>query len=143
MDDETFAETIARAISLKVLADAPDSRGPFVLEVRHKMTPGDMEHILRVWKGAFERAGRPSPPLLVLEQQTAEEPFESKVLEAVKDATENIEADHARFHFLARHAPRCPACGADQVMVRLRPAPAQWKCRMCKHRWEWEPANAK
>jgi hypothetical protein len=62
----TSAETIAQAISLKVLADAPDSRGPFVLEVRHDLGPDGFQHIQRTWKQAFDMAGRPAPALLVL-----------------------------------------------------------------------------
>jgi len=60
------AVEIAQAISLKVLADAPDSRGPFVLEISERLEEGDMNRILRTWNAAFENAGRTAPSLLVL-----------------------------------------------------------------------------
>lgn len=59
-------ESIARAITLKVLADAPDSRGPFVLEIRERLGEGDMQRIQRTWNVAFNQTGRDAPSLLIL-----------------------------------------------------------------------------
>lgn len=60
------AEEIAQAISLKVLADAPDSRGPFVLETSGRLEPDEARALSKRWAAAFERAGRPCPVLIIL-----------------------------------------------------------------------------
>lgn len=55
---------------------------------------------------------------------------------------EELDALHARGEHLMRHAPRCAACGDEQVQLLSRAAPAQWKCRKCRRCWNWEPAPA-
>lgn len=46
-----------------------------------------------------------------------------------------------REKFLADHQPYCPFCGAHQVrLVDIRP-PAQWRCRVCKGQFEYEPSS--
>lgn len=71
---EVTPESIAQAITLKVLADAPDSRGPFVLEVHETLTEDHVQHIQRAWNAAFRQAGRPTPPLLVMGNDTVLRP---------------------------------------------------------------------
>lgn len=45
-----------------------------------------------------------------------------------------------RVAMLCHHAPRCPACNDVQVqVVDYTHTPALWKCRMCKHRFSFEP----
>jgi hypothetical protein len=35
---------------------------------------------------------------------------------------------------------RCPKCSTRQVqLVDWRVQPAQWRCRTCKHRFDYEP----
>lgn len=48
-----------------------------------------------------------------------------------------------RLKRLKRAAPICGKCGAEQVqLVEWVGLPlAQWKCRVCKHRWEFEPLS--
>ena len=65
-DQQITPEVIAEAISLKVLADAPDSRGPFVLEVRHGLDGSELRRIQDIWNQVFEKAGRDAPVLLIL-----------------------------------------------------------------------------
>jgi hypothetical protein len=38
---------------------------------------------------------------------------------------------------------RCPKCGTDQVQLTayIDVRPAQWKCRECKTRFEFEPSE--
>lgn len=37
----------------------------------------------------------------------------------------------------------CPSCGTRQIQLigYMDIIPAQWKCRRCKHKFEWEPDN--
>jgi len=45
-----------------------------------------------------------------------------------------------RRNFLSKSVPRCPACNDGQVqLIDLFPTPAGWKCRICKHKFSWEP----
>lgn len=45
-----------------------------------------------------------------------------------------------RQDFLYVRAPRCPECNTDQVqLIAGMEKPAQWKCRRCKHKFEFEP----
>lgn len=45
----------------------------------------------------------------------------------------------ARLDHLIANAPRCAECGTRQVQIMNRNAPAQWKCRECRHSFEYEP----
>lgn len=48
----------------------------------------------------------------------------------------------ARQDLIYRNAPDCPACRADQVQaISYVVAPAIWRCRICKHRFEFEPQS--
>lgn len=58
--------------------------------------------------------------------------------------TEWAELEYRR-NALFTHAQslRCSACGTDQLQVVRWDTPAQWKCRLCKHRFTSEPASAR
>ena len=44
-----------------------------------------------------------------------------------------------RRDLLFSHSPKCPKCEAKQVQcTEYLNTPAQWKCRECKHRFEYE-----
>ena len=44
-----------------------------------------------------------------------------------------------RRDLLFSHSPKCPKCGTKQVQcTEYLNTPAQWKCRECKHRFEYE-----
>jgi ribosomal protein L37AE/L43A len=45
----------------------------------------------------------------------------------------------ARHDVLMRHGPHCPACGSAQVQIMDKGIPAQWRCRICRTRFESEP----
>lgn len=66
VEPQATVEMIAQAISLKVLADAPDSRGPFVLEGAGDLDHDRVGYIREAWERAFRMAGRPTPPLLII-----------------------------------------------------------------------------
>lgn len=58
---------------------------------------------------------------------------------------EDLDADHWREHFkrvdfLRQHLPRCPSCDHVQVQIMKRAIPAEWRCRMCKHSFVFEPS---
>lgn len=45
-----------------------------------------------------------------------------------------------RLAMLCHFAPKCVACGRDQVQVTdYFHTPALWRCRECKHRFSFEP----
>lgn len=45
-----------------------------------------------------------------------------------------------RREFLGKFMPLCPECRTEQVqLVAYIDVAAQWKCRICKHRFEYEP----
>lgn len=44
-----------------------------------------------------------------------------------------------RYEELSRHAPRCFRCGDRQVQHTDINRPAQWRCRICRYRFEFEP----
>jgi ribosomal protein L37AE/L43A len=44
-----------------------------------------------------------------------------------------------RHEFLCRNPPHCAFCGTDQVQLKLRTPPAEWKCRICKRHFKFEP----
>ena len=55
-----------------------------------------------------------------------------------------IEAARRRREFVCQAAPHCPICDAygqkaDQVQIMREAPPAKWRCRICKHRWTYEP----
>jgi hypothetical protein len=47
-----------------------------------------------------------------------------------------------RQNFLMAHAPRCEKCDTFQVQIIRTEAPAVWKCRICKHRFGFEPPTS-
>lgn len=47
-----------------------------------------------------------------------------------------------RHDFLCRNAPRCEFCGTDQVQLKHKTMPAEWKCRICKRWFQHEPSPA-
>jgi hypothetical protein len=64
---QSNVELLAQAMTFRVLADAPESKGPFILECDHWVSPTDGAAIMEAWTHAFKKAGRePPPPLLVL-----------------------------------------------------------------------------
>jgi hypothetical protein len=48
-----------------------------------------------------------------------------------------------RRDFLCRNVPRCPKCRSEQIQLIGRLKPAQWRCRICQHRFEQEPSHKK
>ena len=45
-----------------------------------------------------------------------------------------------RQRFLQLRAPRCQFCAHDQVqLVHATKPPAEWRCRICKTRFTYEP----
>lgn len=40
---------------------------------------------------------------------------------------------------IMRHQPKCPSCTSPQVQIMSELKPAQWRCRICKHKFESEP----
>lgn len=50
-----------------------------------------------------------------------------------------IERNWNRREMLNRECPHCPRCGTRQVQLIDNCQPAQWKCRSCKRRFEYEP----
>jgi hypothetical protein len=64
---QSNVELLAQAMTLRVLADAPESKGPFVMECDQWVSPMEGTAIIEAWTHAFKKAGRePPPPLLVL-----------------------------------------------------------------------------
>lgn len=58
----------------------------------------------------------------------------------VEEAWDRVIENAKRREFLGKYMPRCPKC--DDVQVQLTSyldVAAQWKCRICKHRFEYEP----
>ena len=48
-----------------------------------------------------------------------------------------------RREWLGKNAIHCPQCGTEQVqLVDHIVKPAQWKCRHCKYKYEFEPDGA-
>ena len=46
----------------------------------------------------------------------------------------------ARRERVKKHAPGCLRCRSNQVQLKIwQEVPAYWKCRMCKHRFVYEP----
>lgn len=55
-------------------------------------------------------------------------------------AFDKIEALTLRRFYLTRNAPICPKCSTPQVQLTdMYQNPAEWKCRMCKTRFTFEP----
>jgi transcription elongation factor Elf1 len=44
-----------------------------------------------------------------------------------------------RRDFIYRNVPRCQKCNHEQVQIVDTAKPARWRCRICKHRFEYEP----
>lgn len=44
-----------------------------------------------------------------------------------------------RREWLCTHVPHCPACTDEQVQLIDHHEPALWCCRICKHRFTYEP----
>jgi transposase-like protein len=63
----------------------------------------------------------------------------------VDDFWKSVEASLARRDFVFRHVPHCPKC-REQMQIQIMDyhnKPAKWRCRMCKHRFEFEPPEAR
>jgi hypothetical protein len=46
--------------------------------------------------------------------------------------------------WLCKNVPVCPACG-EKIQIQLvdwSVTPADWKCRACKHKWQFEPVSS-
>jgi ribosomal protein L37AE/L43A len=54
----------------------------------------------------------------------------------------NIEAIVNRQDFLCRNVPRCEFCSADQVQLVQKNMPAEWRCRICKRFFTFEPRHS-
>lgn len=57
-----------------------------------------------------------------------------------------IEAAHElaeRREFLCKNPPSCPVCEERKQiqLVRWGALPADWKCRICTHKFMYEPGN--
>lgn len=64
------------------------------------------------------------------------EPTDEEVEVAV---SASFDLMHRRI-YLGRNMPKCPECSHEQVqLVRYDVAPARWKCRICNHRFMYEP----
>ena len=48
---------------------APGAAGPFVLKLELPITREMADRVLAEWEAAFARAGRPAPPLLVMDHR--------------------------------------------------------------------------
>jgi len=59
------------------------------------------------------------------------------VLEGINP--EDIEEILNRRDFLFKNVPHCPECASVQVQIKRYGAPAIWRCRICKHRFTYEP----
>jgi hypothetical protein len=66
-DDDARAEAMADILSLTVLRDAPESRGPFLLRTRRMVSDAAATRLRAAWREAFDKAGRPPPVLLILD----------------------------------------------------------------------------
>jgi tRNA(Ile2) C34 agmatinyltransferase TiaS len=55
---------------------------------------------------------------------------------------DELEAIWTRREFINRNVPHCPRC-REQMQIQIIDIgqPAQWRCRMCKHRFAYEPAR--
>jgi len=45
--------------------------------------------------------------------------------------------------WLCKNTPACPSCG-EWMQIQItdwHQIPAEWKCRKCKHKWKFEPAE--
>ena len=47
-----------------------------------------------------------------------------------------------RHDFLCREAPHCQICGSNQVQLMSKNMPAEWKCRICKRWFKYEPRRS-
>ena len=50
-----------------------------------------------------------------------------------------LEDREKRQDHILKHVPKCPSCGSEQVQIMRFVAPAQWRCRICKVAFEFEP----
>ncbi len=55
----------------------------------------------------------------------------------MKDLTEFTQS---RLNYLKKHGPTCVCGESRQIQLRefIQP-PAEWKCRTCKKKWNFEP----
>lgn len=44
-----------------------------------------------------------------------------------------------RREYIRRNVPTCFVCNSTQVQLIAHHEPAQWRCRSCKHRFNYEP----
>jgi len=61
-------------------------------------------------------------------------------LTLTKRQIKELMATADRRDFLCKNVPKCQKCLHEQVqLVGYAEKPASWKCRMCKHWFEFEP----
>jgi hypothetical protein len=83
----------------------------------------------------------PSPPMESQMQPRLNRPANSIfIISTPQDITQSLVA--RRLH-LRLHTPPCPACGCtDQIQLKdWFITPAEWKCRICKNKWSYEPTS--
>lgn len=78
------AAQLAEAITLKVLADAPDARGPFILEAGRSISADHARRVQEVWERAFRYAGRVPPPLIILDAGMRIEPMPATAMSGLE-----------------------------------------------------------
>lgn len=52
-----------------------------------------------------------------------------------------IEKLFARQEQLEKAHPKCPKCASDQIQIMSKAVPAEWRCRICKHDFTFEPGS--
>src|SRR4051812_5662171 len=81
--------------------------------------------------GAERAALPPAPEREAAPLMTLRIPREV-IEEIIRDVTSRNDA-------LMRGAPPCPFCTSSQVQLMARTPPASWRCRTCKHVFDFEP----
>lgn len=52
-----------------------------------------------------------------------------------------MQATWDRRALLYANTPQCPRCGDVQIQIMSDAMPAQWRCRICKHGFDYEPES--
>lgn len=69
--------------------------------------------------------------------EEADADWQEGLIEAgIRDALTDL---ITRREYICRNVPRCQACGDAQVQLMDQHEPATWRCRVCKHRFSFEP----
>jgi hypothetical protein len=103
---QSNVELLAQAMTFRVLADAPDSKGPFIMECDQWVSPMEGTAILEAWTHAFKKAGREPPPLLVLGAgfrlwsagETEAKPAKPRTMDEAIDAAVAVLAEAMQAH---------------------------------------------